>query len=83
MANLPASGQGGAKGREGGGGILPGHLEKELPARWLSRIYPSITETEVVIFLLGKNLENRENRGCPLLEGRAQNQPWSDFQVEY
>ena len=84
MANLPASGQGGAKGREGGEeGILPGHLEKELPARWLSRIYPSITETEVVIFLLGKNLENRENRGCPLLEGRAQNQPWSDFQVEY
>ena len=39
-------------------------------------------DCEVLIFLLGKNLENL-NRGCSRLEGRAQNQPGSDFQVEH
>ena len=38
MANLPASGQGGAKGR--------GWAKKELLARCLIRLYPSITEVK-------------------------------------
>ena len=84
MANLPASGQGGAKGRGGRGGHPAWTFGKRVASQMAE---PDLSiyhwDCEVVIFLLGENLENRENRGCPLLEGRAQNQPGSDFQVEY
>ena len=87
MANLPASGQGGAKGREGGASCLDIWKKSCQPDGWAGFIHLSLrlwsSHLRWLIFLLGKNLENRENRGCPLLEGRAQNQPGSDFQVEY
>ena len=71
------------KGRGGSG--LPGLLEKELLARWLIRLYPSITETvNQSSSILGKTWKIRTEAALSSqLEGRAQNQPGSDFQVEY